>query len=71
MPSILVVSANVFLKGWRLAGMIKTPGAWCDYTAQMVGLSFFFALRHVRKRAGLPAPKRRTDAVGFLGGDWR
>ena len=53
MPSILVVSANVFLQGWRLGGMINLPGTRRDRRARWPGL-VVLTVRNVRK----PPPGR-------------
>ena len=67
MPSILVVSANVFLKGWRLAGMINLP-ALGAIVGSMVGL---VVLLHFvmsgKPQAGLP-PLNGGTILGFLAG---
>jgi presenilin-like A22 family membrane protease len=67
MPSILVVSANVFLKGWRLAGMINLP-ALGAIIGSMVGL---VVLLHFvmsgKPQAGLP-PLNGGTILGFLAG---
>ena len=65
MPSILVVSANVFLKGWRLGGMINLP-ALGAIVGSMVGL---VVLLHFvmsgKPQAGLP-PLNGGTILGFL-----
>jgi presenilin-like A22 family membrane protease len=67
MPSILVVSANVFLKGWRLGGMINLP-ALGAIVGSMVGL---VVLLHFvmsgKPQAGLP-PLNGGTILGFLAG---
>ena len=67
MPSILVVSANVFLKGWRLADMINLP-ALGAIIGSMVGL---VVLLHFvmsgKPQAGLP-PLNGGTILGFLAG---
>ena len=65
MPSILVVSANVFLKGWRLGGMVNLP-ALGAIVGSMVGL---VVLLHFvmsgKPQAGLP-PLNGGTILGFL-----
>ena len=67
MPSILVVSANVFLQGWRLAGMINLPalGAIIGSLAGLVVLLSF--VMSGKPQAGLP-PLNGGTILGFLGG---
>jgi presenilin-like A22 family membrane protease len=67
MPSILVVSANVFLKGWRLAGMINLPalGAIVGSLAGLVVLLHF--VMSGKPQAGLP-PLCGGTILGFLAG---
>jgi presenilin-like A22 family membrane protease len=67
MPSILVVSANVFLEGWRLAGMINLPalGAIIGSVAGM-GILLHFVLSG-KPQAGLP-PLNGGTILGFLAG---
>jgi presenilin-like A22 family membrane protease len=67
MPSILVVSANVFLQGWRLAGMINLPalGAIIGSLAGM-GILLHFVLSG-KPQAGLP-PLNGGTILGFLAG---
>jgi presenilin-like A22 family membrane protease len=67
MPSILVVSANVFLKGWRLAGMINLPalGAIIGSLAGLVVLLYF--VTSGKPQAGLP-PLNGGTILGFLAG---
>jgi presenilin-like A22 family membrane protease len=67
MPSILVVSANVFLKGWRLAGMINLPalGAIAGSLAGLVVLLHF--VMSGKPQAGLP-PLCGGTILGFLAG---
>jgi len=67
MPSILVVSANVFLKGWRLAGMINLPaiGAIIGSLAGMGVLLWF--VNSGKPQAGLP-PLNGGTILGFLVG---
>jgi presenilin-like A22 family membrane protease len=67
MPSILVVSANVFLKGWRLGGMINLPalGAILGSLAGLVVLLYF--VMSGKPQAGLP-PLNGGTILGFLVG---
>jgi presenilin-like A22 family membrane protease len=67
MPSILVVSANVFLKGWRLGGMINLPalGAIIGSLAGLVVLLYF--VMSGKPQAGLP-PLNGGTILGFLAG---
>ncbi len=65
MPSILVVSANVFLKGWRLAGIINIPalGAIIGSLAGLGVLLYFVASG--KPQAGLP-PLNGGTILGFV-----
>jgi len=67
MPSMLVVSANVFLKGWRLAGLINLPalGAIIGSLAGMGVLLYF--VNSGKPQAGLP-PLNGGTILGFLAG---
>ncbi len=67
MPSILVVSANVFLKGWRLGGMINLPalGAIAGSLVGLVVLLYF--VMSGKPQAGLP-PLNGGTILGFLAG---
>jgi presenilin-like A22 family membrane protease len=67
MPSILVVSANVFLKGWRLFGMVNLPalGAIIGSLAGLVVLLYF--VMSGKPQAGLP-PLNGGTILGFLAG---
>jgi presenilin-like A22 family membrane protease len=67
MPSILVVSANVFLQGWRLGGMINLPalGAIAGSLAGMLVLLYF--VMSGKPQAGLP-PLNGGTILGFLAG---
>ena len=58
MPSILVVSANVFLQGWRLAGIINLP-ALGAILGSLVGLGVLLSVRGFRKTPGRAAPLKR------------
>ena len=67
MPSILVVSANVFLNGWRLAGLINLPaiGAIVGSLAGMGVLLWF--VNSGKPQAGLP-PLNGGTILGFVVG---
>ncbi|MDD1695246.1 MAG: hypothetical protein LUQ71_11030 [Methanoregula sp.] len=67
MPAILVVSANVFLNGWRLAGMINLPalGAIIGSLAGLAVLLYF--VMSGKPQAGLP-PLCGGTILGFLVG---
>jgi len=65
MPAILVVSANVFIQGWKLAGLINLP-ALGAIIGSLVGLA---VLMHFvmsgKPQAGLP-PLCGGTIIGFL-----
>ncbi len=67
MPSILVVSANVFLQGWRLGGIINLPalGAIIGSLAGLLVLLHF--VMSGKPQAGLP-PLNGGTILGFLVG---
>lgn len=67
MPSILVVSANVFLEGWRLGSLINLPalGAIVGSLAGLVVLLYF--VLSGKPQAGLP-PLNGGTILGFLAG---
>jgi presenilin-like A22 family membrane protease len=67
MPAILVVSANVFLKGWRLFGVINLPafGAIIGSLAGLVILLHF--VMSGKPQAGLP-PLCGGTVLGFFAG---
>ncbi len=67
MPSILVVSANVFLQGWRLGGLVNLPalGAIVGSLAGLVVLLYF--VTSGKPQAGLP-PLNGGTILGFLAG---
>ena len=67
MPSILVVSANVFLKGWRFLGIINLPalGAIIGSLAGLTVLLYFVSSG--KPQAGLP-PLNGGTILGFLAG---
>ncbi len=67
MPSILVVSANVFLEGWRLGSLINLPalGAIVGSLAGLVVLLSF--VMSGKPQAGLP-PLNGGTILGFLAG---
>jgi presenilin-like A22 family membrane protease len=65
MPSIMVVSANVFLSGWRLGGIINLPalGAMIgSFAGLFILLSF---ITSGKPQAGLP-PLNGGTILGFL-----
>jgi presenilin-like A22 family membrane protease len=67
MPSILVVSANVFLQGWRLAGIINLP-ALGAMVGSLAGLSvLLYYVSSGKPQAGLP-PLNGGTILGFLAG---
>jgi presenilin-like A22 family membrane protease len=67
MPSILVVSANVFLKGWRLAGIVNLP-ALGAMIGSFVGLGVLLSyVASGKPQAGLP-PLNGGTILGFLVG---
>jgi presenilin-like A22 family membrane protease len=65
MPSMLVVSANVFLQGWRLFGIINLPaiGAIIGSLAGLMVLLHF--VMSGKPQAGLP-PLNGGTILGFL-----
>ena len=67
MPSILVVSANVFLQGWRLGGLVNLPalGAIIGSLAGLLVLLSF--VMSGKPQAGLP-PLNGGTILGFLAG---
>ena len=67
MPSILVVSANVFVQGWKLGGFINLPtlGAIIGSLAGLVVLLYF--VMSGKPQAGLP-PLNGGTILGFLAG---
>jgi presenilin-like A22 family membrane protease len=67
MPSILVVSANVFLQGWRFFGIINLPalGAMIGSLAGLAVLLHFVSSG--KPQAGLP-PLNGGTILGFLAG---
>ena len=64
MPSILVVSANVFLKGYRVLGVVNLPalGAIIGSLAGLLVLLYFVSSG--RPQAGLP-PLNGGTIIGF------
>jgi presenilin-like A22 family membrane protease len=67
MPSILVVSANVFIKGWRLLGIINLPSLGA-ILGSLVGLAILLSFVSSGKpQAGLP-PLNGCTILGFLAG---
>jgi presenilin-like A22 family membrane protease len=64
MPSILVVSANVFLKGYRVLGFVNLPalGAIIGSLAGLLVLLYFVSSG--RPQAGLP-PLNGGTIIGF------
>jgi presenilin-like A22 family membrane protease len=67
MPAILVVSANVFLQGWRLGGFVNLPalGAIVGSVLGLVVLLHF--VMSGKPQAGLP-PINGGTILGFLAG---
>jgi presenilin-like A22 family membrane protease len=67
MPSILVVSANVFVQGWRLGGFINLPalGAMIGSLVGLMVLLYF--VMSGKPQAGLP-PLNGGTILGFLAG---
>jgi presenilin-like A22 family membrane protease len=67
MPSILVVSANVFVQGWKLGGLINLPalGAIIGSLAGLAVLLYF--VMSGKPQAGLP-PLNGGTILGFLAG---
>jgi presenilin-like A22 family membrane protease len=67
MPSILVVSANVFLQGWRLAGLVNLP-ALGAMIGSLVGLGVLLSyVASGKPQAGLP-PLNGGTILGFMAG---
>jgi presenilin-like A22 family membrane protease len=67
MPSILVVSANVFLQGWRLFGIINLP-ALGAMLGSLAGLGVLLSyVASGKPQAGLP-PLNGGTILGFLAG---
>jgi presenilin-like A22 family membrane protease len=67
MPSILVVSANVFLKGWRFLGIINIP-ALGAIIGSLAGLSvLLYFVSSGKPQAGLPPLNGGTILGFFLG----
>jgi len=67
MPSILVVSANVFLQGWRLFGIINIP-ALGAILGSLAGLGVLLSyVVSGKPQAGLP-PLNGGTILGFLVG---
>jgi presenilin-like A22 family membrane protease len=67
MPSILVVSANVFMKGWRLLGVINLP-ALGAILGSLAGLGILLSyVASGKPQAGLP-PLNGCTILGFLVG---
>ena len=65
MPSVLVVSANVFLNGWRLLGIINLP-ALGAMLGSLAGLGILLSyVRSGKPQAGLP-PLNGCTIAGFL-----
>jgi presenilin-like A22 family membrane protease len=64
MPSILVVSANVFIEGYRILGFVNLPaiGAIIGSLAGLVVLLYFVSSG--RPQAGLP-PLNGGTLIGF------
>ncbi|HJX55763.1 MAG TPA: presenilin family intramembrane aspartyl protease PSH [Methanoregula sp.] len=67
MPSILVVSANVFLQGWRLFGIVNLP-ALGAMLGSLAGLAVLLSyVGSGKPQAGLP-PLNGGTILGFLAG---
>ncbi len=67
MPSILVVSANVFLQGWRLFGIVNLP-ALGAMLGSLAGLGVLLSyVASGKPQAGLP-PLNGGTILGFLAG---
>ena len=67
MPSILVVSANVFLEGWRLFGIVNLP-ALGAMLGSLAGLGVLLSyVASGKPQAGLP-PLNGGTILGFLAG---
>jgi presenilin-like A22 family membrane protease len=67
MPSILVVSANVFVKGWRLLGVINLPSLGA-ILGSLAGLAILLSyVASGKPQAGLP-PLNGCTILGFLVG---
>jgi presenilin-like A22 family membrane protease len=67
MPAILVVSANVFLKGWRLGGFVNLP-ALGAIIGSVLGLTvLLYFVMSGKPQAGLP-PINGGTILGFLAG---
>jgi len=67
MPSILVVSANVFLQGWRLFGVVNLP-ALGAMLGSLAGLGVLLSyVASGKPQAGLP-PLNGGTILGFLAG---
>jgi presenilin-like A22 family membrane protease len=67
MPSILVVSANVFIKGWRLLGVINLPSLGA-ILGSLAGLAILLSyVASGKPQAGLP-PLNGCTILGFLVG---
>jgi presenilin-like A22 family membrane protease len=65
MPTVLVVSANVFLQGWRLFGVVNIP-ALGAIIGSFVGLGILlYFVASGRPQAGLP-PLNGGTIIGFL-----
>jgi presenilin-like A22 family membrane protease len=65
MPSILVVSANVFLQGWRLFGILNLP-ALGAILGSLAGLGILLSyVASGKPQAGLP-PLNGGTILGFL-----
>lgn len=67
MPAILVVSANVFIKGWKLCGLINLP-ALGGIIGSLAGLAvLLYFVMSGKPQAGLP-PLCGGTILGFLAG---
>ncbi len=69
MPALLVVSANVFLQGWRLFGVINIPALGAIFGSCIGLVVLLYFVTSGRPQAGLP-PLNGGTILGFLLGCW-
>jgi len=69
MPALLVVSANVFLQGWRLFGVINIPALGAIFGSCIGLVVLLHFVTSGRPQAGLP-PLNGGTILGFLLGCW-